>query len=89
MNTSQMICRNCNKTKSIMTYLDGICEDCHIEVARKSAGIPPRKIESRLCLRCEGEFTSKGIHNRICDRCNEIIRGMGPDEEYPTFQTFE
>jgi len=28
----------------------------------------------RPCLRCDREFKSQGIHNRLCPRCRERIR---------------
>lgn len=30
----------------------------------------------RVCLRCDEVFSSKGVHNRICDRCNRIHEGI-------------
>jgi len=56
------------------------------ETGTKTAAKPKRKIEhkprppkkkwrkkkdKRVCLRCQKDFLSEGIHNRICSNCNK------------------
>ena len=32
--------------------------------------------KKRLCLRCGGKFPSKGLYNRICERCSLLNERM-------------
>ena len=55
-----------------------------IKQVRKLAGMPERKIEKRLCLKCGKKFSSDGIYNRICDSCkisNSVYAQFEPYQE--------
>jgi hypothetical protein len=44
----------------------------------------PRRLYPRTCLRCDRDFLSEGAHNRLCDRCRELLAASStPLEEYP------
>ena len=37
----------------------------------------PKKGQAmRTCVRCDKEFLSDGIHNRVCSNCNEVNNGI-------------
>jgi|GEM_PF-2799566 len=38
---------------------------------KKPANMRKKKKEKRTCLRCDKEFLSEGIHNRICHNCRD------------------
>jgi hypothetical protein len=33
----------------------------------------PSTVKRRICLRCDGEFTSDGPHLRLCGKCRECV----------------
>ncbi len=42
-----------------------------INETRRLSGLKEIIAERRVCLRCDREFLSEGIHNRLCDSCRK------------------
>jgi hypothetical protein len=53
----------------------GIVWAGHTKKARRQ-GRPPVKKRRRICLRCDREFISAGVYNRICPNCRAINTGV-------------
>ena len=44
-------------------------------------------MSKRNCLKCQNEFHSLGIHNRLCHPCTEEIKKYGKEFfEYPFYK---
>ena len=47
-----------------------------INEARIAMGMPGLGFKKRDCLKCDKEFISMGIHNRLCDDCRKKNEGI-------------
>ncbi|MFC1599028.1 hypothetical protein ACFL2U_03435 [Patescibacteria group bacterium] len=50
--------------------------------------VPKKKKTKRTCLRCDREFLSDGIYNRICPNCRESNSNIAinePPEPLPDY----
>lgn len=45
--------------------------DTRIRRIEDRTGKPASTITTRACMCCGGNFRSRGIHNRLCDRCGK------------------
>lgn len=45
------------------------------------AGRRKRKLTKRSCLRCDRDFMSDGIHNRVCPNCRDSNKNFA--DMYP------
>lgn len=43
-----------------------------INKCRIEAGLPPMVIKNKTCLKCQNEFKSFAVANRLCDLCLQI-----------------
>ena len=57
-------CIKCYKTAH-RHILNGICKKCYNDIEYKNM----IKETLRKCLKCDKEFSSKGLGNRRCDDC--------------------
>lgn len=42
---------------------------------RAVSGLKPLEFKKRTCLRCDKEFISESVGNRMCINCKQIVRG--------------
>ncbi len=48
-----------------------------------------KKKDKRVCLRCDREFMSEGIYNRICPNCQESNSNLAPSAEAKSSTNYE